>query len=119
LNFGHTIGHAIESVANYKIGHGEAIAIGTVVESYLSHRVGYLSKMEFEEIQKRYEEVGFSLKLPVEYDRKSFMEALSFDKKKSGKSVRFVLIDKIGHAMPFEGAYCRPIPESELEHLLD
>ncbi len=119
LNFGHTVGHAIEAIAHYQIGHGEAVALGTVVESSLSHQLGYLSKSELEEIQMRYKEAGFSLKLPLQYDRKQFLEAISYDKKKLNGAIRFVLIDKIGHAMPFDGHYCRPISESELDTLLD
>ena len=119
LNFGHTIGHALEALANYEIAHGEAVALGTVVESYLSHQLGYLSKAEFEEIQMRYHDASFSLKLPRDYNREKFLQALSYDKKKVGSTVRFVLIDRIGHVVPFDGQYCRGISDSELHSLLD
>jgi len=118
LNFGHTIGHAIEAVANYTIDHGQAVALGAVVESYLSYQLGYLPQVTFEEIQMRYREAGFTLKLPKNYERAQFVEALSYDKKKMNHKVRFVLIDHIGHVVPFEGQYCRSISDEELDNLL-
>ncbi len=119
LNFGHTIGHAIEKVAEYTIAHGEAVALGTVVESYLSYKLGHLSKKEFGIIQKHYETAGFSLELPPNYRRKDLLAAMNLDKKKAGKDVRFVLIDKIGHAMPFDGAYCTAISSAAKKDMLD
>lgn len=117
LNFGHTIGHALEQVAEYTISHGEAVAIGSLAEAHLSMQLGYLPRGEFEEIQSLYS--SFSLQLPKLYTRRSFFKAVAYDKKKLSDKVRFVLIDKIGHALPFEGAYCRPVIEEELKPTLD
>ncbi|MGA8164112.1 MAG: 3-dehydroquinate synthase [Waddliaceae bacterium] len=117
LNFGHTIGHALETVAHYAISHGEAVALGCLTESYLSMGLGYLSKNDFRRIQEMYGR--FSLKLPKTYTRAKLLEAMSHDKKKRAGEVRFVLIDRIGHAIPFEGAYCRTVAQKELESTLD
>jgi 3-dehydroquinate synthase len=117
LNFGHTIGHALEALANYEIPHGEAVALGCVVEAYLSLQLGYLAEGDFEEIRARYQ--CFPLKLPEVYRRARFLQAMAHDKKKALGEIRFVLIDRIGHALPFEGAYCRAVVQSELESTLD
>jgi len=117
LNFGHTIAHGLEAVADYSIEHGEAVAIGSLVEAHLSKELGYLSESEFSEIEKGYR--LFSLKLPKSYDRDKFLEALSHDKKKAKGKLRFVLIDRIGHAIEFEKNYCRAVSLDELEMSLN
>lgn len=108
LNFGHTIGHGIEQISNYKMAHGAAVSIGCVAESYLSYFLGYLSRTEFEYIQELYSYT--SVKLPATYQRHNLIKAMLHDK----KGLRFVHINKIGHAMPFAGEYCATVPRSAL-----
>lgn len=108
LNFGHTIGHAIEASA--PIAHGAAVAIGCAVESYLSVQLGHLSKPEFEKIKSL---LPFE-RLPAAYNRRLFLERLKYDKKNANQDVRCVLLDQIGRASPCEGSYCRAIPEEKL-----
>lgn len=117
LNFGHTIGHALETVANYEISHGEAVALGCTAEAHLSMRLGYLAEKDFEQIQAMFSR--FPLKLHKTYNRTKLLSAMAHDKKRLLGEIRFVLIDKIGRAMPFEGAYCRVVTQSELEPTLD
>lgn len=113
LNFGHTIAHGLETCSHYTLSHGEAVAIGCVVESYLSYRLGYLSQAGYEYIQTLFQS---SLKLPKSYDRQHLFKALQFDKK---GAYRFVLIDRIGHALPFDGQYCRTVDEKALTDALN
>lgn len=113
LNFGHTIGHALETISHYQMPHGQAVAIGTIVESHLSMRLGFLSSQDFISIQQVYRQ--FLLSLPATYTRESLLQALTHDKKGSSGTIRFVCIDKIGHAVPFENAYVRPVSLQELE----
>lgn len=117
LNFGHTIGHALEMVTHYEMAHGEAVALGCLVESHLSMHLGYLPEKDFGQIQAMYS--CFSLKLPKPYTRAKLLSAMGHDKKKALGEIRFVLIDRIGHAIPFEGGYCRAIPPDELEPTLN
>lgn len=116
LNFGHTIGHALERVSDYEISHGEAVALGCAAEAHLSMQLGYLSKEDFEEIAMRFN--LFSLKLPRNYTRSKLLSALLHDKKREGGQMRFVLIGKIGRALSFEGAYCKAVTQSQLEPTL-
>lgn len=117
LNFGHTIGHALERVANYELSHGEAVAMGSVAEAHLSMSLGYLSKQQFELIEAVYR--PFPFQWPPPYQRSELLSAMAFDKKRAKGEIRFVLIDRIGHAIPFEGAYCRAVTPVELESSLD
>lgn len=100
LNFGHTLGHAIESyfLSNpdkTDLLHGEAIAIGMIVESYLSHKLLGLPETDLEHITK----VINSLYKHVHIDRSDYnaiIELLKYDKKNSHGKVKFVLLEHIG-----------------------
>lgn len=117
LNFGHTIGHALETVSQYTLSHGEAVAIGCVTEAHLSCTLGYLSQVEFAHIKQLY--ASFPLTLPATYTRESLLQALAHDKKRALDNTRFVLIDRIGHAVPFEGQYCHGISNEDLVPTLE
>lgn len=116
LNFGHTIGHALETVSEYEISHGEAVALGCLAEAHLSMHLGYLEKKDFEQIEAIY--LSFPLSFPKKYERAKFLSVMNHDKKKRLGTVRFVLIEAIGRAIPFEGTYCRFVTDSELEPTL-
>jgi len=113
LNFGHTIGHAIEAISQYEMPHGEAVALGCVLEAHLSMHLGYLSERDFEQILGSFS--SFPLRLPKNCTRQNLFNAMVYDKKNASGKVRFVLIDRIGHAISFEGQYCRPVSEKELK----
>lgn len=117
LNFGHTIGHGLEAVAHYGIPHGQAVALGCLAESYLSMHLGYLLSSDFEKIKAIFH--GFPLQLPKGYTRQALFDAMCYDKKRACGTSRFVLIDQIGRALPFDGAYCRSVTPDELTSTLD
>ncbi len=117
LNFGHTIGHALEAVSLYKMPHGQAVALGCLVEAHLSLQLNYLAKEDFDSILAMYKK--FALTLPKTYTRSHLLQAMAHDKKRAFGQIRFVLIDQIGHAIPFDGAYCRSVSPNELESTLD
>ena len=98
LNFGHTIGHAVESFYLGKkdgLLHGEAVAIGMICETFISERLGLISKMEMQAIHQ-FISVVFKRK---KIDLKNFQEILRFiknDKKNSAGAIRMALPIKIG-----------------------
>ncbi len=100
LNFGHTLGHAIESFfleseAHELLLHGEAIAAGMVLEGYLSHKLTKLSKADLDDIKStflsRYKKVDFE-----GVDLSQILSLLKFDKKNSHGNINFVLLQSIG-----------------------
>ncbi len=117
LNFGHTIGHAVELLENYRISHGEAIAIGLLVESYLSMKMGILPKESFHEIDQLIRSFPFKLSCAIRKD--AMLAALASDKKAAKGKVRFVLLEKIGICSPFNGEYCTKIPNPILDQGLN
>ncbi len=97
LNLGHTFGHAIEHNAGYgKYLHGEAVAIGMVMASVLSRKLGLLIDSQLKQIvdMLKFANLPVSLEIPISADE--FIEAMSRDKKAFSGGLRFVLIDEIG-----------------------
>jgi 3-dehydroquinate synthase len=98
LNFGHTIGHAIESVARYGgvYQHGEAVAVGMVAESRLAQRLGWISSDVVDRLVALLDRFGLPTIKPG-FDPDLLLEAMSRDKKNRGGRLRFVLPRSIGH----------------------
>ena len=96
LNFGHTFGHAVEAVSEYKLAHGSAVAMGMVAVSELAVLKGILDPREKERIENLIREFGLPVTIPQEYDRARIQEYLLTDKKTIGGKVFFVLPTKIG-----------------------
>jgi 3-dehydroquinate synthase len=98
LNFGHTIGHAIENSSGYgKYLHGEAISIGQVAAARLSHDVLGLPSGEVARIEKLLAKAGLPVRCKVDaVRRRKLFAAMRLDKKVSGGEITFVLADRIG-----------------------
>lgn len=119
LNFGHTVGHALEKLSSYKMAHGEAVSTGCMAESFLSRLIGLLPEDDFERICALYKKLNIGVRLPPSFRAADFLDALTLDKKAANQEARFVLIDRIGHAAPFGGAYCKAVGKKELDALTD
>lgn len=112
LNLGHTVGRAIETVSNYELLHGEALAIGMAAEVQLSARLGYMSEEEAERVIALYRKVGLPVSIPEYIDREALVKKLYTDKKVRDGKLRFVLQKGIGEVMEFEpGVFAKPIEE--------
>jgi 3-dehydroquinate synthase len=96
LNFGHTIGHALEKVSNHKLSHGQAVALGVIAESYMSYKLGFLSEASFARIKEIFNSFNISLQCDAKYSKEKIKQALLLDKKAVGGEARFVLLDEIG-----------------------
>ena len=98
LNFGHTIGHAIEAVAGYgRFLHGEAIAIGQVAAAKVSSGVSGLPERDLERIIRLFRHVGLPTTIRLRAgQRPKLFAAMRLDKKVSGGEIKFVLARKIG-----------------------
>lgn len=109
LNFGHTVGHAIETASGYAIAHGQAVAMGMVVEATLSYRLGYLQKEDVIAIYKILKHNGLRISIPQTIYIEQLMNIMLIDKKALSSQSRFVLLESIGKAKAFDGAYCTPV----------
>ena len=109
LNFGHTIGHAIESAE--KKAHGIALGAGMNLAAAVSRKLGYLSEKDYNDIRATLEFFGYPLNASCSPE--IIKQKVMKDKKKEGSAVNFVLLRGIGKS------FCRPIPSSDLEVLID
>jgi 3-dehydroquinate synthase len=99
LNFGHTVGHAIERAGNYrKFLHGEAVSLGIVAACAISVKRAGLRSDQRAAIVDLLERFGLPTRLPPKFPRKKIFDAMRFDKKFEGGKVRFVVIPRIGTA---------------------
>jgi 3-dehydroquinate synthase len=95
LNFGHTIGHAIESVSKYSLLHGEAVAIGMALESTLAERIGVAKPGTSDAIRAALDGIGLPSTFPS-LDRNAVLAATKSDKKARAGRVEYALPSKVG-----------------------
>jgi 3-dehydroquinate synthase len=118
LNFGHTVGHAVESASDYSLLHGEAIAIGMVTAGALAAAVGVSDEKKFGRIRQMLERLGLPVAIPKGTTTEMLVEAMSRDKKAVNKWPRFVLIEDIGRVHSREGQWAVEVPQELAEKVL-
>jgi 3-dehydroquinate synthase len=96
LNLGHTVGHAVELVSRFNLRHGEAIAIGMVIEAKYAARVGMTNPSVVESIERTLQSLGLPTQIPAAMPRAEIIRAMKVDKKKNAKAIRFALPVEIG-----------------------
>ncbi len=98
LNFGHTIGHAIEKYMDFSLYHGECVALGSVCAAFISWKKDLITKDEYYEIRDMF--VPFNLPISIDkLDLQKVLELTKSDKKMDGGNIRFILLKKIGKAV--------------------
>lgn len=96
LNLGHTLGHALETLSGFRLRHGEAVAIGMILEARLAERLGLAEPGLAGTIEAALAGLGLPVRIPEGYDLAALDAALRFDKKRAGGKVRFALPARIG-----------------------
>jgi len=116
LNFGHTIGHAIENISGYgKYLHGEAISIGQVAAAMISAELFGMSSAESQRIRDIFRKAGLPTQIRLSgVQRKKLFAAMRLDKKVSGGEIKFVLAKRIG-----ETVWGQKVPEQLIQTTLD
>jgi len=109
LNFGHTLGHAIENI--HELLHGHAISIGMVAACAISASINHFNTNEKERVISLIEK--YHLPLHLKFDYGKIFEIMKMDKKRAGNEMNFVLLNKIGEAV------IRPIPINQLKELIN
>jgi len=112
LNFGHTVGHALETLGGYRrYTHGEAVAIGMVVAARLAERLGLADASVATRIRALTARTRLPADLPPD-SASALIRAMRQDKKVQDRRIHFVLPDRIGHVV------VRPVEEPEIRHVL-
>ena len=97
LNYGHTIGHAIESVSDFRVGHGGAVATGMLAAAKISNRMGILDDKGLVRLENLIGKAGLPTEVPgLKLDE--IIQAMQHDKKVLRGKIRFVLLESIGSA---------------------
>jgi 3-dehydroquinate synthase len=99
LNFGHTVGHAVEAASGYALSHGESVAIGMVAAATLAERLHYLPADDRRRMISVIRTAGLPDRIPGDLDLDDIRARIARDKKKDGEIVHFVLLKKLG--IPF------------------
>jgi len=97
LNYGHTVGHAIESASDFKVEHGKAVAIGMLAAAKISNRMGILDKNELLRLKSLIERADLPTKIP-NLKVKKIIQAIKHDKKVLRGKLRFILLKSLGSA---------------------
>ena len=109
LNFGHTVGHAIEKYKNFTLQHGECVALGCVVAAFISWKKQLLSMDEYYEVRDMF--VPFNLPISIDdIDVAEIIKITKSDKKMEQGKLKFILLKKIGKAV-----IDRSVTEDELK----
>ncbi len=109
LNFGHTVGHAVEKASGYRLRHGEAVAIGMVEEARLAERLGVAAPGLAEEIAAALRAWGLPTEIPPEMERAEVERLMRYDKKKRRGTVRFALPVGVGEGVEVRTVDDRPL----------
>ncbi|MDY6783919.1 MAG: 3-dehydroquinate synthase [Cyanobacteriota bacterium] len=100
LNYGHTVGHAVESLTGYRlVNHGEAVAIGMAVAGEIALKLEMWTEKDVQRQKALIEKAGLPVKIPAHLDIEAIIETLGTDKKVKAGKVRFVLPTRIGEAI--------------------
>lgn len=112
LNLGHTVGRAVETVSDYQLLHGEAVAIGLVAQAMLSESFGYMDSEQVARVIALLEKAGLPTTIPEYVDREVLVKKLYTDKKVRNGKLRFVLQKGIGDVVEFSsGVYAMAVEE--------
>ena len=101
LNYGHTVGHAVEAISNFRLKHGQAVAIGMMAAAKISRRMGLLQENELVRLEEVITQAGLPTKMPdlTRDEKEKLLEVIKHDKKVLNGKVRFVLLKSIGNAI--------------------
>jgi 3-dehydroquinate synthetase len=118
LNFGHTIGHAVEMVSGYSLLHGEAVAIGMALEGRLAERIRVAQTGTAAAITNALQAAGLPTDLPEPFDRDAVLETMKSDKKGRSGKMQFALPHRIGEMAGAETGWTVAVADNQLREVL-
>lgn len=118
LNFGHTVGHALERMTGFKLPHGEAVSIGMVAEAKIACRLRLLPAAQMARLFSLLQAVELPVRLPAGIRPARLIAATRLDKKARAGKAHYVLPAAIGRMARRRGSYSFPIPDRTVEQVL-
>jgi len=110
LEYGHTVGHAIEKLSYGKLSHGESVSIGMIVAARVSEKLGYLSKKDVKEHLDILSALKTPTKIPSNIKISDIINRIKLDNKKDMNGIRFVVLENIGKCINTDGSYMIKVP---------
>jgi 3-dehydroquinate synthase len=118
LNYGHTVGHAVEAASGYALLHGEAVAIGIMAAGMIEAELGLSQPGRLDRVRAILEKLGVPVKLPRNLAEEKLIDVMKHDKKAVDQEPRFVLLDRIGHVHCEAGQYAVPVDHKVVDKAL-
>lgn len=119
LNYGHTIGHAVESASGYGLLHGEAVAIGMAAAGRIEERLGLANVGRRGRIEALLVKLGLPVRIPADMEIDRLADLLERDKKAVGRRPRFVLLERLGQALCREGQWAHEVKEETVREVVE
>jgi 3-dehydroquinate synthase len=118
LNYGHTLGHALELYSQFTITHGEAVAIGIQFANFVAMKLGILSRAQFDQIFNTFRQLHLFPSFHESPTAETLFRLMLHDKKNNADGIHFVFIRKPGQIEAHDGLYTTPLQSNELLPLL-
>ncbi len=118
LNYGHTIGHAVESASGFELLHGEAVAIGIIAAGLIEIELKLALQERLDRVRQILEKLDVPVKLPKKIAEKDLIDLIKHDKKAVNKWPRFVLLSDIGRVYCPDGQYAVEVAPEVVEKVL-
>ena len=119
LNYGHTVGHAVETASSFDLLHGQAIAIGIMAAGLIEEKLGLAGDGRDQRIRKLLQKLDMPLKIPPAIGKKDLIDIIKYDKKAVDKWPKFVLLKEIGTALCKSGQWAHEVSKPIVEDVLD
>ena len=119
LNYGHTIGHAVEAASGFELLHGEAVAVGIIAAGLIEVKMGLANDDRIRRIHSLFEKLAVPTSTPAGIDPETLIELLKHDKKAVNKWPKFVLIDEIGQIHTQDGNYAVDVSQEIVKQVLN
>ena len=119
LNYGHTIGHAVESASRFELLHGECVGIGMIAAGKIEQALSLAADDRIERIERLLVKLRMPTRIPKELTKETLIKLLRRDKKAIGKWPRFVLLESLGNTLCRDGQWAHEVPQDVVEQCLD
>jgi 3-dehydroquinate synthase len=117
LNFGHTLGHALESASDFTIPHGSAVALGMILETRLGEAMGVTEGGSSEVLERVVKAMGLPTEIPKDLSPDEVVRFTQVDKKGRKGRPRYVLLTRLGFIDP-DGGWGKEVPAEEVHRVL-
>ena len=119
LNYGHTIGHAVESASEFNLLHGECVGIGMIAAGKIEAKLGLVTDDRIDRIEAILKKLELPTVIPSDIKKPQLLELLKMDKKAVGQWPRFVLLGALGTTLCRDGQWAHDVSQDIVEQCLD